>query len=292
MSVSPLIKLKTAVGTTWAGRVLHAQTYTNPLVNGAITLPRTTITNSVKTRQSIAYAIVPTSHNLVLVCYHDNSALLVDLQDMGTLTPAILYFPEKVTVNGQSFHLSLQDIINPKNSPRFTPEQVALVEAAFTTQLAALAAKVSKLSFGETPWLLAADTRTREDARTLGLILKGLKELGMEGLSLKGRLLKPTGKPGPLRVEETRFRSAAGVKEYPALRAMMDHPAFPVPAERQVRQGWDQILSSSDALSFTNLDLDTITPLASAHEKTHALHLATQVLRDTQTDITSLTERY
>lgn len=290
MTVSPLLKFKSAVGTSWAGRVIHNQHHAPRPNTGRIEVDAMAVTHSVRTKQDITHTIRPIDDTHQLVAYHDGTALIVSFQNtVATILPAILYFPERVTINGKKFGLSLSDVINSHKrphftSPRFTQDEAALIRDALSRDLEAALKKARSLHVPAQPWFMAGTTQTPEDAHLLNATLKGLEMMGMTDV-VKGRMLKPTGKPGPLRIDDRRFKSARALGEATALRAMFDHPAFPVPPARQVNQGWDQILSSSDAYSFTNIALCDNAPLLSAHEKTEALHLAQKALTDTNTTL-------
>ena len=135
---------------------------------------------------------------------------------------------------------------------------------------------------------MAQDTRGEQDGQRLTNLLYGLEQLGVSTLCVKGRLIKTNGQPGPLRLEDKRFRSAKGLSEAKAWRAMFEHPAFPVPVKNQIHQGWDRIRSGNDALVFTGLSLADAPLPESAHAKTQSLALAQKTLETTNTKIEDL----
>lgn len=116
--MTKLIKLKSAVGTTWAGRIMHNQSKKPAALtaDGRVDVISTYIDASRANGRPLLAGDF-TFDNIKLHIYSDSSAILVDENLM--VLPALLYLPERVTFEGKKYFLSLHDITNPQNSPRF-----------------------------------------------------------------------------------------------------------------------------------------------------------------------------
>jgi hypothetical protein len=294
--MTQLIKRKTAVGTTWAGRILHQQTHTPvPLTQAhnssdmIIELPLEILTKSVKTNQSIVYKKYSIDETTDLLVYNDASALMIENENYSErVFPALFYLPQRITINKEKYFVSPRDILEPEASHRFKKEISAEIKTLFKKEVMILAEQEKTQTTPLTPWFLAMDSRTPSHAQTLSLLFHGLEEMGFV-FTVKGRILKSTGEPGHLRIERLkRISHVCSLTEAHALRNMMEHPAFPVPIENQIHQGWDFVRSGKEEASFTGLRLyNTVSPL-SAHEKMLSLKIAQDTLTSTNTSIEAL----